>query len=78
MSDEIRCHFGKHKDVLLAEIPSGYLRWACENIDPVPLPKYRFHEDGTAMTLEEVKQMEDDMRNFLSAAADELNQRDES
>jgi len=79
MSDEgLRCHFGKHEGELLAEIPSGYLKWAVKNIDPVPLPKYRVHEDGTRMTVEEVKEMEEKMRSFLSAAEDELNERDES
>jgi len=71
------CHFGKHEGERMGDIPSGYLKWAVENIDPVPLPKYRLNEDGSKKTIEEVKQMEEDMRSFLSAAEDELKRRSE-
>ena len=75
----MKCHFGKHQGKDLSEIPSGYLRWAVEKIDPVPLPKYRFKEDGiTPMTAEDVKQATDAMRNFLSAADDELLDREQT
>lgn len=77
MSEEMICHFGKHEGERMGDIPSGYLRWTIENIDPVPLPKYRKNEDGTAKSIEEVNQMEEDMRSFLSAAEDELKRRDE-
>lgn len=62
--------FGKHKDKDLSEAPAGYLRWMVENFDPVPLPK-----DTQGMSIEEVKAMEDRMRNFLSAAEDEIKER---
>ncbi len=76
MSETI-CHFGKHKDKPLSEIPSGYLKWAVETIDSVPLPKYRFKEDGvTPMSVEDVEQATEAMRNFISAAEDELLNRD--
>jgi len=76
---EVICHFGKHKDKPLSEVPSGYLRWVIENVDPVPLPKYRFKEDGvTPLTAEEVKRMETKMRDFLSAAEDELLNREQT
>lgn len=80
MSDEQEktIYFGKHKGVHLSQAPSGYLQWAVNNIDPVPLPKYRFHEDGTPMTIEEVKAMEERMRNFISAIEDELQERSEN
>jgi hypothetical protein len=65
--------FGKHKDKDLSEVPAGYLRWMVENFDPVPLPK-----DTKGMTVEAVKDMEDRMRNFLSAAEDEVNSREAS
>lgn len=77
MSEEMICHFGKHEGERMGEIPSGYLRWAIENIDPVPLPKYRKNEDGTSKSIEEVNQMEADMRSFLSEAEDELKRREE-
>ena len=56
--------FGKHKDKDLSEVPAGYLRWMVENFDP--------------KTLEAVQAMEDRMRDFLSAAEDEVNSREES
>ncbi len=78
MSETI-CHFGKHKDKPLSEIPSGYLRWCVEKIDPVPLPQYRFKEDGvTPLSVEEVKLMEENMRAFISAAEDEILNRDQT
>jgi len=73
---EVKCHFGKHKGQDITDIPSGYLRWRVEKIDPVPLPKYRFHDDGKAMTVEEVRVLESKNRDFLSAAEDELLNRD--
>lgn len=68
MSEELVCHFGKHKGTPLSDIPTGYLRWCIENIDPVPMPKYRFKEDGSPMSVEEVKAVEADNRTFLQAA----------
>lgn len=74
----MKCHFGKHKGKELGEIPGGYLKWAVENIDPIPLPKYRYKEDGvTPLTAEEVKAVEVANREFLSAAEDELVRREE-
>jgi len=72
----MKCHFGKHKGQEIRDIPSGYLKWVVENIDPVPLPKYRFDDDGKPLSVEAVKEMEDDMRNFISAAEDELEDRE--
>ena len=69
--------FGKHKDKHLSEVPAGYLRWMVENMDPVPLHKYRFHEDGTPMTDEEVKAMEERTRNFIGEAEDEIAKREQ-
>ena len=65
--------FGKWKDHDLSEAPAGYLRWMVANFDPVPLPK-----DTRGMTIEEVKAMEDRMRDFLRAAENELEQREET
>lgn len=63
--------FGKHEGKMLSEAPAGYLRWMVENFDPVPLPK-----DTRGLTIEEVKAMENRMRDFLRAAEDELQERD--
>lgn len=65
---ELVCHFGKHKGKPLSEIPTGYLRWCVEKIDPVPMPKYRFNEDNSPMTVEQVKEVERKNREFLHAA----------
>ncbi len=78
MSEDLVCHFGKHENERLGDIPSGYLRWAVKTIDPVPLPKFQKNEDGSQKTVEEVKKMEDDMRAFLSAAEDEITRREEN
>lgn len=77
MGEETICHFGKHEGDRMGDIPSGYLRWAVKTIDPVPLPKYQKNEDGTQKTVEEVKAMEEAMRNFLSEAESELARREE-
>ncbi len=74
----MKCHFGKHKGEEITDIPSGYLRWVVAKIDPVPLPEHRFKEDGvTPLTIEEIKEREYDMRNFISAAEDELLDREQ-
>ena len=75
---EIICHFGKHKGKELSEIPQGYLNWAVNNInDPRPAAKYQFQEDGkTPLTKAEVDLLEQQMRDWLSAAEDELLNRD--
>lgn len=74
---ELVCHFGKHNGKPLSEIPTGYLRWCVENIDPVPLMQYRKNEDGSMKTIEEIKKMEDDMRKFLHAAELAIAEREE-
>ncbi len=76
----MKCHFGKHKGEELSEIPSGYLNWAVNKIDdPRPAAKYRFQEDGvTPLTTAEVDELEQQMRDFLSAAEDELLNRDQT
>ena len=81
---ETTFYFGKYgpkdgepgKD--LSEVPSGYLRWMVEKMDPVPLPQYRFNEDKTPMTAEQVDVFIERNRNFISAAEDELTERDET
>ena len=76
----MQCHFGKHKDKELSDIPSGYLKWAVGNIDdPRPAPKYRFREDGvTPLTKAEVDKLEEQMRDFLAAAEAELLNREQT
>lgn len=78
MSEELRAHFGKFKGKKLSEIDSGYLGWVTHKMDPVLLPKYRFHEDGTPLTVEEVKAAEQLNREFISAAEDELLDREQT
>lgn len=79
MGEELICHFGKHEGERMGEIPSGYLRWVVEKItDPRPLPRYQKNDDGSQKTVEEVNQMEADMRNFVEEAKRELKRRDDS
>ena len=74
------CHFGKHKGKELSDIPSGYLKWAVNNInDPRPAAKYQFQDDGvTPLTEATVDKLEEQMRDFLSAAEDELLNREQT
>lgn len=65
--------FGKHEGKELSEIPGGYLRWMVDNIDPVPLPK-----DTQGKSVEEVKAMTERMRDFISEAETELQNREEN
>lgn len=74
----MKCHFGKHKGTELSEIPSGYLRWAVNNVNARPSPEYQKHDDGTPMTEEEVNAAEKQMRSFLEAAEIELSEREEN
>ena len=76
MSEDLICHFGKHKGKPMSELSTGYLRWAVKTIDPMPSPKYRVNEDGSAMSVEEVKAMEERMRTFLYAAEDAIHDRE--
>ena len=50
------------------------MKWCVEKItDPRPSPKYQFQEDGkTPLTEEDVDVLEEKMRAFLSAAENEL------
>lgn len=59
--------FGTHEGKELSEIPSGYLQWMVDEWDPVPFWK---HTRGKSA--DEVKAMEDRMRNLIRAAAAEL------
>lgn len=76
----MKCHFGKHKGAELSEIPSGYLKWCVEKIDdPRPAAKYQFEADGTTpLPKEAIDKLEEQMRDFLSAAEDELLNRDQT
>lgn len=74
MSDIIT-HFGKHKGSKITEVPTGYLQWVIAKMDPVLLPQYRFKEDKTPMTVEEVSAAEIANREFIRAAQDEIERR---
>lgn len=78
MSEDLECHFGKFKGKKVSKIDSGYLGWVVNKFDPVPLPKYRVHEDGTPMTVEEVKVVENLNKRFQDAAKDELLNREQT
>ena len=71
-NSETKFWFGKHEGKELSETPAGYLRWMVENIDPKPLDR-----DTRGMSEEEIAAMEDRMRNFISAAEDDLAAREE-
>ncbi len=69
--------FGMHEGKEVSEVSSGYLRWMVNKMDPAPLPKYQYHDDGTPMTVEEVKALTERYRNIIDAASDELAERGE-
>lgn len=73
----MKCHFGKHKGKEVSDIESGYLRWAVENVEPTLPQKYRNNADGSPMTAEQVRKYEEQTRDFLSEAEDELLRREE-
>lgn len=63
--------FGKHKGKELSEIPGGYLRWMVNKMDPSVR-----QEDREGKTEEQIKAMQDRMRDFIFAAEDELHNRE--
>lgn len=70
MSDRITW-FGKHQGKDISEVPSGYLRWAVENIDPNPLPR-----DRVGKSVEEVEAMVERMKGWIELARNELEERE--
>jgi hypothetical protein len=74
----MKAHFGKHKNKELSEIPSGYLKWCVEKLDPASDPKYEFTADGVPLSAEEVDSKQRKMRNFLAEAKDELVNREQT
>lgn len=69
----MKAHFGKHKGQEVTDIPYGYLNWCVENIDPVPRP-----EDCVDMNQRQINALEEQNRNFISAAEDELLNREQT
>lgn len=63
--------FGKHRGDDLHDIPSGYLRWLVNKMDPTLRP-----EDRQGKTTEQIKAMTDRMRDLIFAAEDELHKRE--
>lgn len=63
--------FGKHQDTELSDIPSGYLRWMVEKMDPEPLNPERLTTKQRTFAREQI-------RDLIFAAEDELAERDET
>ena len=75
---ETKLWFGKNAGKEIRDVSTGYLKWMVEKIDPVPLPKYQFNEDGTHMTLEQVEALTERFRCIIDAASEELAERGEA
>ena len=55
--------FGKHKGEEIKDIPSDYLQWIVEGLDPEPLPRLR-----RGLTLEGGNKMRDESKELISEA----------
>ncbi len=64
--------FGMHDGKELSAVPGGYLRWMINKMDPSVRK-----EDRKGKTAEEIKAMQDRMRDFIFAAEDELHEREQ-
>ena len=63
--------FGKHKDKEVSDIPTGYLVWMVEEMEPEPYPSTL-----RGMTQDQRKFAREQMRDLIFAAEDELAERD--
>jgi uncharacterized protein (DUF3820 family) len=65
--------FGAHAGKELKDIPSSYLKWMVENMDPEPLPRLR-----RGMTVEQISEMRDTNKSLISEAEDILLNREQT
>jgi len=65
--------FGKHKGVEISEIPSDYLQWIVEGLDPEPLPRLK-----RGLSIEHIKKMRDENKDLISEAENELLNREQT
>ena len=73
MSEELKLWFGKFSGKLLSDVPSDYLLWIVESMDPEPLPA----EVGSR-SVEYRKFVREQKRDLISAAEDELLNREQT
>jgi uncharacterized protein (DUF3820 family) len=65
--------FGKHKGVEIKDIPSDYLQWIVEGLDPEPLPRLK-----RGLTIEKIKKMREENKDLISEAENELLNREQT
>jgi uncharacterized protein (DUF3820 family) len=65
--------FGKYRGREIEDVPSDYLVWLVENMDPEPLPKSKHGK-----TVEQVERMRELNKDLISAAEDELLNREQT
>jgi len=73
MSEELKIWFGKNSGKPLSEVPSDYLLWIVENMDPEPLPG-----EVKGRSVEYRKFVREQKRDLISAAEDELLNREQA
>ena len=65
--------FGKYKGREIKDLPSDYLLFIAEKLDPEPLPRLR-----RGLSLEQIRQMRSENKDLISAAEDELLNREQT
>ena len=65
--------FGKHEGKEITEIPSDYLQFIVEKMDPEPLPGMK-----RGKTIEEIGAVRERLKDLISAAEDELLNREQT
>lgn len=69
----MKVRFGKHKGEEIKDIPSDYLQWIVEGLDPEPLPRLR-----RGLSIEEIASMREENKDLISEAENELLNREQT
>lgn len=72
IGEDIELWFGKYKGKRLSDVPNDYLQWIVESFDPEPLPG-----EKRGLTADQVRFMREQRKDLISAAEDELIERED-